>query len=247
MHYISSSTLAPSHSLLNKKKLVLSLKKHAATACNPGSQKQVFGRKDEGKQQIIQHLLEFDLLGLNPLQKVAQMQLFGGNSPPNIPFCSNSPCQHPPATLNTPVFLQVHLLSKSTWWHLQRKLPQLPICFFICLLWPFPSPSSGPPLPSPLFLFFSPNGTGHLSVPNYAQTMAVAKAFFPYISHHLEQSFFFLLFLSASLLLHLLSNLIWKHLMFPCLCLLISLSLCYYVLFNFDKYLGMPFVWNKFY
>lgn len=74
------------------------------------------------------------------------------------------------------------------------------------------------------------------------------RKLFSLISPTIWNSLFFPpLFLSASLLLHLLSNLIWKHLMFPCLCLLISLSLCYYVLFNFDKYLGMPFVWNKFY
>ena len=179
------------------------------------------------------------------------MQLFGGNSPsdmavPDFPFCLNSWCQHPPAILNTPVFLQVHWLSKSPSWHLQRKLPQLPIHFFICLLWPFPSPSPGTPLPSPLFLFFPPNGTGHLSVPNYAQATAVVKAFSPCISHRLEQSFFpvvsFCLTASPSIFKsHLKTSLL------PCLCLLISLSLCYYVLFNFDKYLGMPFVWNKFY
>lgn len=41
------------------------------------------------------------------------MQLLQGNSSPDMavpdfPFCSNSPCQHPPAILITPDFLQVH-------------------------------------------------------------------------------------------------------------------------------------------
>lgn len=99
---------------------------------------------------------------------------------------------------------------------------------------------------SSLFLFFSPNDTSHLSVPYYAQATTVAKAFSPCISHHLEQSSFpalsFCLTTSPFILeSHLKTSLL------PCLCLLISLSLCYYVLFNFDKYLGIPFVWNKFY
>lgn len=127
------------------------------------------------------------------------MQLFGVNSLPNIatssfPFCMNSPYQHSPAVSNTPVVLQVVWLSKSLSWHLQKKLPQLLHHFFIFLLWPFSSLSPGTPFPPPLFLFFSPNGTGHLSVPNYAQTTAVVEAFSPCISHHLEQSLFFCCF-----------------------------------------------------
>lgn len=114
----------------------------------------------------------------------------------------------PPAILNTPDFLQVHWLFKLSSQRLQRKLPQPPIHFFICLLWPFPSLSPWIPL---LFLFFSPNDTDHLSLPNYIQTTTVAKAF-SLVSPTIWNSPFFLFFLSASLLLHLFSNLIWKHL-----------------------------------
>lgn len=52
----------------------------------------------------------------------------------------------PPAILNTPDFLQVHWLFKLSSQRLQRKLPQPPIHFFICLLWPFPSLSPWIPL-----------------------------------------------------------------------------------------------------
>ena len=147
---------------------------------------------------------------------------------PDFHFCLNSPSQHPPATLNTPVFLHVHWLPKSLLWHLQRKLRHLPIHFFICLLWCFPGLFPRTPLDLFAFCDFSPACFLELlflllgsyfplqtalviSLPNYAQTTAVAEAFSPSASHHLEQSFS-LLFLSASPILHLLSNLIWKRL-----------------------------------
>lgn len=164
----------------------------------------------------------------------------------SFPFCVNSSYQHSPTISKSQVVLQVACLSKSLSWHLQKKLPQLLHHFFIFLLWPFSSLSPGTHFP-PLFLFFSPNGTGHLSVPNYAQTTAVVEAFSPCISHHLEQCLFFPV---VSFCLTASPSTFKSHLktsLLPCLCLLISLSLCYYVLFNFDKYLGMLFVWNKFY
>lgn len=66
------------------------------------------------------------------------------------------------------------------------------------------------------------------------------KLFSPCISHHLEQTFSvvsFCLIASPSIFKsHLNTSLL------SCLCLLISLSLCYYDLFNFDKYLGIVLV-----
>lgn len=116
----------------------------------------------------------------------------------------------PPAILNTPVFLQVHWLFKLSSQHLQRKLPQPPIHFFICLQWLFPSPSPWMPLPSSSC--FSLQMTPVISLCLIMLKLQLLQKLFPLVSPTIWNSPFFLLFLSASLLLHLFSNLIWKHL-----------------------------------
>lgn len=79
-------------------------------SCNPGRRKMksLAGRKGEVNSLHI-NLLGYELLGPNPLQEAKQKQLSVGFFPTDtavsdFPFCLNSPCQHPPAMLNTPVF-----------------------------------------------------------------------------------------------------------------------------------------------
>lgn len=132
------------------------------------------------------------------------------------------------AILYTPAFFQVHWLSKSPSWHLQKKLTQLPINLCVCILWHYPRPSPGTLLLSPLFLFF------------LQMTLVISLCLiFPLLSPTIWNSTFSVVSfcLTASL------PIFKSHLkisLLPCLCLLIPLSLCYYILFNFRKYLGMP-------
>lgn len=187
---------------------------NGTVVCNPGRRKQhSLQQEGAGKATDCREPPWIWPSGSETIAKVGQIDLSEGNSPldmvmPDSPFCSNSPCQHPPAILNTPVFLQVYWLSQSPLWHLQRKLS----ASHSLLSMPFATFSQSISWKSSSVPIF--HSKQHWSSPCgwLCSNHGCCKSFSPLYLSPSGAVFFFLLFLSASLLLHLFSNLIWKHL-----------------------------------